>query len=148
MKRHYIVLIKEFRPVPPVTVDRHKTLQILFNLLENAKHACLQTSGRQHEVRVTLHLCEGDRFELAVADNGMGISAENLPRIFDQGFSTRRDGHGFGLHSSILMAQDMGGTLTVQSAGPDQGACFTLRLPLRAPKPVAHASVGISKATT
>jgi len=139
MKRHHIALIRQFQNLRPVTIDRHKTLQILFNLLENAKHACLQTNHAQHEVVVSLRSCDADRFELSVTDNGMGISAENLPRIFDQGFSTRRDGHGFGLHSSILMAQDMGGTLTVQSKGPGQGASFTVCLPNNAPKPVPHA---------
>ena len=141
MKRHHIKVTQQFQNLPPVTLDRHKTLQILFNLLENAKHACLQTSHGEHEVVIGLKACGADRFELSVTDNGMGISAENLPRIFDQGFSTRRDGHGFGLHSSILMAQDMGGTLTVQSQGPGLGASFTLRLPVSAPKPTPHNTV-------
>jgi signal transduction histidine kinase len=139
MKRHHIALIREFQPVPPVTIDRHKTLQILFNLLENAKHACLQTDHPQHEVIVSLQACEGKMFELSVTDNGMGISQENLARIFDQGFSTRKDGHGFGLHSSILMAQDMGGTMAVASNGQGKGASFTLRLPIKAPRSTAHA---------
>jgi two-component system NtrC family sensor kinase len=62
----------------------------------------------------------------------VGIAPENLTRIFQHGFTTRKDGHGFGLHSGALAAQEMGGTLTVHSAGPGAGACFTLTVPIRA----------------
>lgn len=135
LARHGIALVRQFQSLPPVTIDRHKTLQILFNLLENAKHACLQTNLPDREVAISVAPLDGGQFEIVVADNGVGILAENLARVFGQGFSTRRDGHGFGLHSSILMAQDMGGTLTAQSAGPGCGATFTLRLPVAPPRP-------------
>jgi two-component system, NtrC family, sensor kinase len=75
--------------------------------------------------------------EISVADNGIGISQELIGRIFSQGFSTRRDGHGFGLHSSVLAAEDMGGQLTAHSEGPGKGAIFVLSLPLTPPKPAA-----------
>ncbi len=143
LTRHRIAVGRDFSPLPPVTIDRHKVLQILFNLLENAKHACLQTDPAAHQITVSLRPRDGGMFELGVADNGVGIPAENLPRLFDQGFSTRRDGHGFGLHSSILMAQDMGGTLMAHSAGPGCGAAFTLRLPFHPPRPAAHPSPGL-----
>jgi hypothetical protein len=64
-----------------------------------------------------------------VIDNGIGIPPENLTRIFNHGFTTRKGGHGFGLHSGALAAKEMGGSLTVQSDGPGQGAAFTLELP-------------------
>ena len=66
-----------------------------------------------------------------VADNGVGISAENLKRICTSGFTTRKNGHGFGLHSCVLAAKEMGGTLTARSDGPGQGAVFTLELPIK-----------------
>ena len=62
-------------------------------------------------------------------DNGIGIPPENLTRIFNHGFTTRKDGHGFGLHSGALAAKEMGGSLTVHSGGTGQGAAFTLELP-------------------
>jgi two-component system, NtrC family, sensor kinase len=74
-----------------------------------------------------------DRVRIAVADNGVGIPAENLTRIFSHGFTTRKDGHGFGLHSGALAARELGGHLHVHSDGPDLGAVFTLELPLRSP---------------
>jgi signal transduction histidine kinase len=59
-----------------------------------------------------------------------GFHQENLIRIFSHGFTTRKDGHGFGLHSGALAAREMGGRLSVQSEGPGRGATFTLELPL------------------
>ena len=70
------------------------------------------------------------RIKIAVIDNGIGIPPENLTRIFNHGFTTRKDGHGFGLHSGALAAREMGGSLTAHSDGPGQGATFTLELPL------------------
>jgi hypothetical protein len=66
-----------------------------------------------------------------VIDNGVGISQENLTCIFAHGFTTRKDGHGFGLHGSALSAREMGGTLTAHSDGPSRGATFTLEIPLK-----------------
>ncbi len=68
---------------------------------------------------------------MAVIDNGVGISLENLVRIFAHGFATKKDGHGFGLHRGALAARELGGSLRVRSAGLGQGATFTLELPLQ-----------------
>jgi signal transduction histidine kinase len=133
LKRHGIELIRDFEKLPPITTDRHKLLQILFNLLENAKYACLQGNPPEKKVSVSLRQPAGGLVSFAVADNGIGIPPENLTRIFGQGFSTRKDGHGFGLHSSVLTAQDMGGTLKAQSNGIGQGAVFTLEIPTEPP---------------
>ena len=78
-----------------------------------------------------------DRVEIAISDNGIGISPENLTRIFAHGFTTRKDGHGFGLHSGALAAKEMGGALTVHSDGVGRGATFNLELPLQPIKTAA-----------
>ncbi len=67
--------------------------------------------------------------KISVIDNGVGIPPENLERIFAHGFTTKKYGHGFGLHGSVLAAKEMGGTLTAHSDGPGMGATFTLELP-------------------
>ena len=122
-------VIREFEPVPPVNVEKHKILQILVNLMRNAKHAC-DESGRADK-RLTVRVANGDgRIRISVIDNGVGIPPENLTRIFNHGFTTRKNGHGFGLHSAALAAREMGGALAVHSAGPGTGATFTLELPL------------------
>jgi urea transport system substrate-binding protein len=127
--RHDIHVFREFENVPPVTVEKHKVLQILVNLVRNAKQACDEQDPP--EKRLTLRVTNGlDRVRIAVTDNGMGISPANLTRIFAHGFTTKKTGHGFGLHSGALAAREMGGALNVQSEGPGQGATFTLELPL------------------
>jgi signal transduction histidine kinase len=108
-------------------------LQILVNLIRNAKYAC-DESGRNDKC-LTLRLSNAaERVQIAIIDNGVGIPAENMKRIFNHGFTTRKNGHGFGLHSAALTAAEMGGTLLAHSDGPLQGAVFTLELPLTPPK--------------
>ena len=131
LMRHKIKLLRDYSQVSPALLDRHKVLQILFNLFENAKHACDQQSPAEKQVVVSVGLANNPgMIQISVADNGVGIPLENLSRIFAQGFSTRKDGHGFGLHSSILAAQSMKGRLSARSEGRGQGACFTLELPV------------------
>jgi len=130
--RHGIAMSWDFTALPPVLIDKHRVLEILINLIQNAKQACLES--RQPDKRVTIHIERTHRgVAISVIDNGIGIASETLPRIFDRGFTTRPSGHGFGLHSSALAARDLGGTLTVYSDGLGTGARFTLELPLSDP---------------
>jgi two-component system NtrC family sensor kinase len=129
LSHHKLDLIREFENVPPMNVEKHKILQILVNLVRNAKYAC-QESDRADK-RLTLRVANGDGLvKISVMDNGIGILPENLTRIFSHGFTTRKDGHGFGLHSGALAAKEMGGSLSVRSDGPGKGAVFTLELPV------------------
>ncbi len=129
LARHRIEVIRRFDPVPDVLVDRHKVLQILVNLIGNAKHAVeTRTEGRQ--IALTVGAGDDRRVRVEVRDNGTGIPPENLKRIFQHGFTTKKSGHGFGLHSGALAAKEMGGQLTALSDGPGTGATFVLELPL------------------
>ena len=131
LERHQIQLVREYNTTPPIEVERHKVLQILVNLIRNAKHACNESGRSDKELK--LQITNGDNWvRVTLTDNGVGIPAENLKRIFNHGFTTRKGGHGFGLHNSALAAREMGGSLTVHSDGPDRGASFTLKLPLQA----------------
>jgi signal transduction histidine kinase len=103
------------------------------NLLSNAKYACDGAAGL--EKRITVRVAQaGERLRVEVIDTGVGISAENLNRIFNHGFTTKKNGHGFGLHSAANAAKGLGGALTVHSAGLGQGAAFALELPCPALK--------------
>ena len=127
--RHDVSLVRDFQVNPSVLLEKHKVLQILVNLLRNAKHAC-DDSGRvdrQIVVRVTE---SQEHVRIAIRDNGVGIPAENLTKIFSHGFTTRKEGHGFGLHSGALAAKELGGAIIAQSEGPGCGATFILELPL------------------
>jgi signal transduction histidine kinase len=131
--RHGVTLACEFEEVPAITVDKHRVLQILVNLIRNAKYAC-EDSGRSDK-RITIRVTRcAIGVAIAVVDNGVGILAENMSRIFSHGFTTRPGGHGFGLHSAALAAQELKGALRVASDGPGCGATFRLELPITSAK--------------
>jgi len=129
-QRHAVKVVREYADVPKIYVDRHKVIQILVNLLGNAKYACDSNEAGNRVVHVRVVEASGERIRMEVADNGMGIASENLTRIFSYGFTTRKNGHGFGLHSGALAAREMGGSLHAQSNGPGKGAAFALELPI------------------
>jgi C4-dicarboxylate-specific signal transduction histidine kinase len=130
LNRHGMQVVRRFDAAAgAVNVEKHKVLQILVNLIRNAMQACdaLPAEGIR---RLTLGIARiADRVHIAVGDNGIGIAPEHMTRIFAHGFTTRREGHGFGLHSAALAAVELGGALRVHSDGPRQGATFTLELP-------------------
>jgi C4-dicarboxylate-specific signal transduction histidine kinase len=128
LARHHIDIVREFARVPAVIAERHKVIQVLINLIRNAKQAL---AARERDRLLTLRI-EGNgngRVRITVKDNGSGIDAAAMPRLFSHGFTTKAGGHGFGLHNSSLAVREMGGTLTAASDGPDQGAEFTIELP-------------------
>jgi PAS domain S-box-containing protein len=127
--RHGIKLVRRYALVPLVLVDRHKVLQILINLLRNAKQAFRDSSQTEKQITLTIAPADGGRVKFAVTDNGVGICQEDLTKVFRHGFTTKKDGHGFGLHSGALAAQEMKGSLAVHSDGPGTGATFTLEVP-------------------
>ncbi|WP_457970400.1 ATP-binding protein [Pseudomonas sp. R4-84] len=129
LSRHHVTVIKDYQDAPVILGDKHRLLLILINLISNAKFAM---SSVEHPREMTLGIRIVDQTTLCVSvkDRGEGISKENQARIFNHGFTTRKDGHGFGLHSCALAAVEMNGRLLAYSDGPGQGALFTLELPL------------------
>ena len=131
--RHHIDLLREFdKNLPVVCVDRHKVLQILINLLRNAKYALAARSEDDKRIIIRVGMASPDRVKITVGDNGIGIDPAHLTSIFNHGFTTKKDGHGFGLHSGANAAKEMGGALTAHSDGLGRGAAFTLELPVAA----------------
>ncbi len=128
--RHRIKIIRNFADIAPILTERHKVLQILVNLIRNAKHACDDSDREDKQITLCVNN-GGNSVKIIVADNGVGIPSENLTRIFNHGFTTRKEGHGFGLHSGALAAKELGGTLAVFSEGVGKGATFTLELPVK-----------------
>ncbi|WPB81560.1 ATP-binding protein [Archangium violaceum] len=131
-ERLAIRIVREYDEVPHIFVDRHKLLQILINLLSNARHALVDSGHEDKCMSIHVQRASGvERLRIEVTDNGVGIAAENMARLFTQGFTTKKDGHGFGLHISALAAEEMKGRLTCSSLGAGQGATFTLELPVK-----------------
>ncbi|HUG09776.1 MAG TPA: PAS domain S-box protein, partial [Opitutaceae bacterium] len=108
-----IEIIRDYADLPPMILDKHKVVQILVNLVTNAKHAIDDAQRTGGQIKVSLRLVGDNRVRISISDNGVGIPADNLTRIFSHGFTTRHDGHGFGLHSGALAAREMGGSLSV-----------------------------------
>lgn len=129
LSRHRITAVRNFQAVPPVYAARHKVLQILVNLIRNAKHALDESNNDERRLELTIRSENPGYVQLIVADNGVGIPAENLQKIFSFGFTTKKTGHGFGLHSSAVAAEEMQGSLRAESGGAGKGARFILELP-------------------
>ncbi len=132
--RHHVDVAREYDDVPAFMLDRHEVLQILVNLLSNAKYA-MKPDAAEKRVVVRVRADGAQSVKIEIADNGVGIPPENLTRIFQHGFTTKKDGHGFGLHSSALAAHAVGGRLLAASDGAGLGAVFTLELPMEDPIP-------------
>lgn len=126
--RHNVKVVREFSEAPQILTERHKVLQILVNLIRNAKHACNDSKKQDKQIILRVE-SKDERIKISIIDNGIGIASENLTKVFNHGFTTRKEGHGFGLHSGALSAKEMGGRLSAASDGPDCGATFTLELP-------------------
>jgi two-component system NtrC family sensor kinase len=130
LTKHQVSVRKDIAEVPSLPLDKHLVLQILVNLIGNARQAMDGLDDRAPQITVRVAVAE-DTLRVQVADNGTGIAPENMSRLFTHGFTTRKKGHGFGLHSCALAAKQMGGTLQAASEGPGRGAAFTLELPMQ-----------------
>ena len=129
LKNYGVTVVQELAEIPVLPLDKARILQILVNLVRNAGHAMEGMHDQSPRLTLRTELTENRMLRISVSDQGVGIAADNLSRIFSHGFTTRQRGHGFGLHSCALAAQEMGGTLTASSAGVGKGATFVLELP-------------------
>ncbi|HEX8915148.1 MAG TPA: HAMP domain-containing sensor histidine kinase, partial [Humisphaera sp.] len=131
-----VEFVRDFRCEPTVTTDRHKVMQILVNLLKNAREAVAAGPGPARRITVGIARAADDGaggggaggFDVTVTDTGVGIAADRLGRLFQHGYTTRKDGHGFGLHAAAIDARNLGGSLSARSDGVGLGATFTLRV--------------------
>ncbi|MGR4973862.1 DAHL domain-containing protein [Pseudomonas sp. LARHCG127] len=131
LTRHHVTVIKEYGDVPRIMGDKHRLLLILINLISNAKYAMAGVSNHARNMTLKADVVDGETLQISVKDEGEGIAEENMTRIFAHGFTTRKEGHGFGLHSCALAAIEMNGHLTAHSEGPGKGATFQLQVPLK-----------------
>ena len=137
--RHNINLVRDYPPNIMLQIDQHQVMQILVNLIRNAKHAC--QAAEHSDAQITISVVQkAEKVEVIVKDNGVGIAPDNLFKLFNHGFTTKKNGHGFGLHSGANCANAMGGSLEAASEGIGHGATFTLTLPVEQ-KEVKHIPV-------
>jgi C4-dicarboxylate-specific signal transduction histidine kinase len=124
----------------PVVTDRHKALQIFVNLISNARQAMAETATTDRQLFIDITAAESGGTRISIRDRGCGIAPGNLTRIFNHGFTTKKDGHGFGLHGAANSAKELNGSLSVTSDGLGLGATFVVELP-PAPNPTDEESV-------
>ena len=115
---------REYEPLAPLTIDRHKLIQILGNLLSNARHALKDHADARRQLTLRVRRQDAESIVIEVQDSGVGIPADVLGRLFEFGFTTKKDGHGFGLHTSAILAKELNGELVAFSDGLGQGARF------------------------
>ncbi len=130
LKRHNIEITVEAEQIPKIKFDKHKVLQILLNLISNAKYSFFNTDQDKNLIFCSIKKRDDKNLEFIIKDNGCGIKKENLEQIYNYGFTTRKEGHGFGLHNSANTAKQLGGELSVFSDGEGKGAEFTLKVPV------------------
>ncbi|MHC5059788.1 MAG: ATP-binding protein [Planctomycetota bacterium] len=132
LERHGVEVVCDFEDdIGVVNINSQKVLQILVNLIKNAKQALEQKEDGNKVLTVRTRKNGDDKIQIEVADNGEGISQENLSKLFSHGFTTKEYGHGFGLHGGYLTAAELGGSLTAHSQGEGEGATFILELPFK-----------------
>jgi signal transduction histidine kinase len=144
IERHEITVEKNYGPMPRITVQKVKLVNILVNLVKNAKDAMTGMEPGKKKIRIAIELNDGNAF-VRVTDTGCGIPSENLKLVFTHGFTTKAEGHGFGLHSCANYMTEMGGEMWAESDGEGKGATFVLRLPVTpAPQGPRGAATGVS----
>ena len=131
ISRNNIKVKRDYEDLPVILLDRHKILQILTNLISNSVYALRQGSLDKKEIDIRLKESKKGFVKIEISDNGIGIPKENLTRIFEHGFTTKKKGHGFGLHSAALAINELNGSINVTSDGPDKGAVFIIELPFK-----------------
>jgi signal transduction histidine kinase len=119
-----IAVVKNYRPVAPVHVQRTKLTHVLDHLLQNAEEALIESSDDDRRVTVDIGVDHVGAAYIRIQDNGEGIAADNLTRIFGHGFTTRKQRPGIGLHYCANSMTEMGGRIAVESDGPGRGAAF------------------------
>lgn len=127
--RHGVAVVRDYQPAPRVRIERHKAVQVLVNLLRNAKESLARANSSCKRITIGLRESSAGGVEYRIQDNGEGIAPEHLEKLFTLGFTTKRGGHGFGLHNSALAAKSVGGSLQATSDGLGAGACFLFTLP-------------------
>ncbi|OHB61543.1 MAG: hypothetical protein A2168_06530 [Planctomycetes bacterium RBG_13_50_24] len=129
--RNSVEVKREIADLPTLLLDRHKVLQILTNLISNAIYALSKSNRDDKVLKICVKEPKSGFIRIDVCDNGIGIPKENLTRIFEHGFTTKKTGHGFGLHSTALSANELNGSIKAHSDGPGKGAVFTVELPFK-----------------
>lgn len=126
-----IEIIRDYQHLPVIHSERHKILQAVNNLISNAVDSFDGMEQENNTITLGLFPVNKKAVMLEIQDNGMGMDSDTLQQIFVFGFTTKKNGHGFGLHNTANLIGELGGTVTAESLGKGKGATFRLLLPVR-----------------
>lgn len=126
-----VKIIREYNIKPTIFSDRSKLLQVFVNLIRNIYDIFLENEKYERVIIIQINKIDDNTVSIKIIDKGKGIEAKNLIKIFSYGFTTKKKGHGIGLHTSALTIRELGGSLTAESAGLEQGSTFIIILPLK-----------------
>jgi signal transduction histidine kinase len=128
LEEHSIEVYEDFAPLPPLPIDHLKFSRIVHCLLQNARES-IAANDSPGKIWMKTQVTE-DSALVMVKDNGVGLSEGNDRNLFTQGFTTKKQGKGMGLHYSANAMYEMGGNIGIKSDGPGSGAVVTLSFPL------------------
>lgn len=129
IERHGLHIEKDLQVTEQVVAQRSKLIHVLVNILKNAKEAMNDMDPNDKKIVIKTWQ-DSQQVHLSISDNGQGIKNEHKDKIFTQGFTTKKNGHGFGLHSSANYMTEMDGNIKVNCNGEMKGAEFIISLPL------------------
>ena len=129
MNQYGIEVIKQYDNTEMLYIDKHKALQVFINLISNAKYALID-SDKENKIIYVIIKREGEKINIEIKDNGIGIAPDDVSHLFEYGFKKRRGGHGYGLHHSALVVNELGGKISVNSDGAGKGASFIVTIPI------------------
>jgi len=130
MGQHGVEIVRSYIDIPQLYIDKHKVLQIMINLISNAKHAIIENNRKEKVLNIKINKdTNNDMAVIEFSDTGIGIAEEDIKHLFEYGFKKRHGGHGFGLHHSSIVANELGGKILAKSDGLGKGASFILWLP-------------------
>lgn len=134
IESHGIIIHKNFNELPNIKIEKAKLFQILLNLYKNAKESILEAQAQEKIITIALTKDEHSAY-IKVSDTGLGIDPEKINKLFSYGFTTKSEGHGFGLHSCANYMEGMSGKIWAESEGLGKGATFILQIPLTGVSP-------------
>jgi signal transduction histidine kinase len=120
--------------LPLLELNRSRVAQVLVNLEKNALLAMQSVPRKNHELTLNVAILKSDVLQIEIRDTGTGFTPEIHERLFGQGFTTRKEGSGLGLHYCVNVIREMGGDITAYSDGPGTGASFTITIPRAIPE--------------
>ncbi len=131
LERSEISVIRDYEDIGTIYIDKHQTIQVLVSLIDNAANAIEKNGKHERTLRIKTVLSGSNKLTIEIKDSGVGIKKKLLEKIFQRGYTTSKNGHGFGLHSCVAAVRNMRGTITAKSDGPNRGATFILQLPFK-----------------